>query len=89
MNIILVLFCFIFITLGNSLLTESLHEFVTLDTVTDNDFAPLMSGDWTKRLPEDIRKYKDQILAKLHIAHHEHKRNERVSHRLKVLERFQ
>lgn len=49
------------------------HDFVTLDTVTDNDFAPLMSGDWTQRLPEDIRKYRDQILSKLHLAHHEHK----------------
>ncbi len=48
-----------------------------------------MSGDWTQRLPGDIRKYKDQILAKLHIAHHEHKRNERMSHRLKIVERFQ
>jgi hypothetical protein len=75
MNIILALLSFIFITLGNALMTQPLHEFVTLDTVTDSDFAPLMSGDWTQRLPEDIRKYKDQILAKLHLAHHEHKRN--------------
>ncbi len=70
--------------MAKALITYPSHEFVTLDTVTDQDFAPLMSGDWTQRLPEDIRKYRDQILAKLHLAHHEHKRNERVSHRLKI-----
>lgn len=48
-----------------------------------------MSGDWTQRLPTDIRKYKEQILAKLHIAHHQHKRSQTMAHRLKILERFQ
>ncbi len=72
----------------NGLISGPVHDFVTLDTVTDLDFAPLMSGDWTQRLPEDIRKYKDQILAKLHLAPHEHKRIERTSHRLKIQERF-
>lgn len=70
--------------MAKALITYPAHEFVTLDTVTDQDFAPLMSGDWTQRLPEDIRKYRDQILAKLHLAHHEHKRNERMNHRLKI-----
>ena len=85
MNLLLFLLFFILITFANTFTTEPAHDFVTLDTTTDPDFAPLMSADWTQRLPEDIRKYKDQVLAKLHIAHHEHKRNERVNHRLQIL----
>ena len=89
MNLLFTLLSIILITLANSFTTEPVHEFVTLDTTTDTDLGPLMSGDWTQRLPGDIRKYKEQILAKLHIAHHEHKRNEKVGHRLRILERFQ
>jgi len=74
MNLILCILSLLLFTMAKALITEPIHDFVTLDTVTDNDFAPLMSGDWTQRLPEDIRKYRDQILSKLHLAHHEHKR---------------
>lgn len=74
MNLILCILSLLLFTMGKALITDPIHYFVTLDTVTDNDFAPLMSGDWTQRLPEDIRKYRDQILSKLHLAHHEHKR---------------
>lgn len=89
MKIIITLIFFILTCMTKALVTQPVHDFVTLDTVTDQDFAPLMSGDWTQRLPEDVRKYKDQILAKLHLSHHEHKRSERMNHRLKIMERFQ
>jgi hypothetical protein len=89
MNLIFPLLSIIFLAITNCLTTQPVHDFVTLDTTTDSDFAPLMSGDWTQRLPEDIRKYKEQILAKLHISHHEHKRSQIIGHRLKILERFQ
>jgi hypothetical protein len=55
------------ISMVNALMSHPTHDFVTLDTVTDRDFAPLLSGDWTQRLPEVVRKYKDQILEKLHL----------------------
>lgn len=74
MNLILCILSLLLFTMAKALIADPIHDFVTLDTVTDNDFAPLMSGDWTQRLPEDIRKYRDQILSKLHLAHHEHKR---------------
>lgn len=88
MNIALCFLFLLLITLVKGLISDPVHEFVTLDTVTDQDFAPLMSRDWTQRLPEDMRRYRDQILANLHLAYHEHKRNERISHRLKIAERF-
>jgi hypothetical protein len=70
MKILFIFITFILATIVKAFNNHPLHNFVTLDTVTDQDFAPLMSGDWTQRLPEDIRKYKDQILAKLHMSHH-------------------
>lgn len=70
MKILLLLPFYLFISIVNGLISHPTHNFVTLDTVTDQDFAPLMSGDWTQRLPADVRKYKDQILAKLHLSHH-------------------
>jgi len=73
MKIVLLFAMSILISMVNALISHPMHDFVTLDTVTDRDFAPLLSGDWTQRLPEDVRKYKDQILAKLHMSHHEHK----------------
>lgn len=89
MNPLLLLLFLLLFTLASTLQTYPTHEFVTLDTVTDPDFGPLMSGDWSQRLPAEIRNYKEQILAKLHISHHEHRRSARMSHRLKVMERFQ
>ena len=70
MKILLFGFVALLINLSNALISQPRHEFVTLDTVTDKDFAGLMSPDWTQRLPSEVRKYKDQILAKLHMAHH-------------------
>jgi hypothetical protein len=58
------------IAIARSLTSQTVHQFVTLDTVNDTDLDSLMSKDWTMRLPEDVRKFKDQILAKLHLAHH-------------------
>ena len=89
MNPLLLLLSLLLFPLASTLQTYPTHEFVTLDTVTDPDFGPLMSGDWSQRLPAEIRNYKEQILAKLHISHHEHRRNAKMSHRLKVMERFQ
>ena len=70
MKILLFFVTVLLINLSNALISQPEHEFVTLDTVTDKDFAGLMSLDWTQRLPSEVRKYKDQILAKLHMVHH-------------------
>jgi hypothetical protein len=70
MKIVLFFVLGLLINLSNALISQHEHEFVTLDTVNDKDFAGLMSLDWTQRLPSEVRKYKDQILAKLHMAHH-------------------
>jgi len=69
--ILLLILCILDIV--SSFITNPTHYFLTLDTVTDPEFAPLITGDWTQRLPEEVRKYKDQILSKMHMAHHEHK----------------
>jgi hypothetical protein len=42
-----------------------------------------MSLDWRQRLPDDVRKFQDQIQADLHIAHHEHHRKKYI-HRIKL-----
>ena len=42
-----------------------------------------MSLDWQQRLPEDVRKYKDQILTKLHLAHQLHHKNNNI-HKIKL-----
>lgn len=70
MKILLFLFISILINFAHALIREPEHEFVTLDTVSDKDFPGLMSLDWSQRLPNEVRKYKDQILTKLHMAHH-------------------
>lgn len=72
-----------------TLISNPVHDFVTLDTVADSDFAPLLGEDWTQRLPEEVRRYKDQILAKLHMSHHEHKLTSKIAHRLKIERRLQ
>lgn len=70
MKINLCLLFLLLIAIARSLTSQTVHQFVTLDTVNDTDLGSLMSKDWTMRLPEDVRKFKDQILAKLHLAHH-------------------
>jgi hypothetical protein len=73
MKIVVIALCCLIFSMVNAFVSDPVHDFVTLDTVTDLDFASLMSKDWMQRLPEVVRKYKDQIQSKLHIAHHEHK----------------
>lgn len=51
MKIVLLFAMSILISMVNALISHPIHDFVTLDTVTDRDFAPLLSGDWTQRLP--------------------------------------
>lgn len=88
MKVFLCIIALLLFTMAKALINSPAHDFVTLDTVKDSDFAPLMSGDWTQRLPEDQRKYRDQILSKLHLSHHQHKLNQRLSHRLKLQQRY-
>lgn len=51
MNLILSVLSLLLFVMAKASITAPDHDFVTLDTVTDNDFGPLMSGDWTQRLP--------------------------------------
>jgi hypothetical protein len=59
-----------------------------MDTIKDKDLSSLMSLDWRQRLPDDVRKFKDQIQGDLHIAHHEHHRKNNI-HKIQLSHNYQ
>jgi hypothetical protein len=58
MRLLLCVLMTLFVTISKALSSHQNHLFETLNTVTDLDFAPLMSGDWMQRLPEEVRNYR-------------------------------